>query len=57
MEIIKTGSKAKERATEVVTAAFFDYPMFSFLFPDPKRRTRLLHGTWESVDCALRYEK
>lgn len=56
MEIIKLDSKQKKRGTEVLTAAFFDYPMFQFYFPDPKRRARYLAPYLEgALNCALRY--
>ena len=56
MEIIKLDPKQKKRASEVVAAAFFDYPMFTFYFPDPKRRASILPWYLGNVlNCALRY--
>ncbi len=60
MEIIKLDPRQIKRAAEVLALSFFDYPMFAFYFPDPKRRTRYLpwyftkilkHGTtlWHSL--------
>ena len=37
MEIIKLDPRKKKRASKVVAAAFFDYPLFTFYFPDPKK--------------------
>ncbi len=56
MEIIKLDPKYKKRAAEIVAAAFFDYPMFTFYFPDPKKRARVLPWYLGNVlNCALRY--
>ncbi|MHC1773749.1 MAG: GNAT family N-acetyltransferase [Flexilinea sp.] len=56
MEIIKLDPRQKKRASEVVSAAFFDYPMFTFYFPDPKKRAWILPWYLENVlNCALRY--
>jgi GNAT superfamily N-acetyltransferase len=56
MEIIKLDPHQKKKAAAVVAAAFYDYPMFKFYFPDPKRRTRYLPWYLENVlNCALRY--
>lgn len=56
MEIIKLAPGQKKKASEVVAASFYDYPMFMFYFPDPKRRTRYLPWYLENVlNCALRY--
>ena len=56
MEIIKLDPRQKKRASEVVAAAFFDYPMFTLYFPDPKKRARVLPWYLENVlNCALRY--
>ena len=43
-------------ASDVLSASFFDYPMFTFYFPDPKRRTRYLSWYFRNIlNCALRY--
>ena len=56
MDIIALDPKKKKNAAEVLSAAFFDYPMFTFYFPDPKRRSRYLPWYLENVlNCALRY--
>ena len=56
MEIIKLDPKYKKRAAEIVAAAFFEYPMFTFYFPDPKKRARVLPWYLGNVlNCALRY--
>jgi ribosomal protein S18 acetylase RimI-like enzyme len=56
MDIIQLDPRQKDKAAEVVAAAFYDYPMFTFYFPDPQRRTR--HLAWylgNVLNCALRY--
>lgn len=56
MEIIKLDPKNKKRAAAVVASAFFNYPMFTFYFPDEKRRVKELPWYMEQViNCALRY--
>ena len=56
MEIIKLDPRQKQKAAQAVAAAFFDYPMFTFYFPDPKKRARVLPWYLEKVlNCALRY--
>jgi ribosomal protein S18 acetylase RimI-like enzyme len=56
MEIIKLDSRQVKKASNVLSASFFDYPMFTFYFPDPKRRTRYLPWYFQNVlNCALRY--
>ncbi|HEX7555612.1 MAG TPA: GNAT family N-acetyltransferase [Leptolinea sp.] len=56
MEIIKLDPHQKKKASEVVAASFYDYPMFTFYFPDPRRRARYLPWYLENVlNCALRY--
>jgi ribosomal protein S18 acetylase RimI-like enzyme len=41
---------------ELLAAAFFDYPMFTFYFPNPSRRSRHLPWYLQNVlRCALRY--
>lgn len=56
MEIIKLDPKNKKKAAAVVAAAFFHYPMFTFYFPDEKRRVKELPWYMEQVlNCALAY--
>lgn len=56
MEIIKLNPQQMQKAADVVTAAFFDYPMFTFYFPDPQRRTRSMSWYLKNVlNTALRY--
>lgn len=56
MEIIKLEPCQKKRAAAVVASAFFNYPMFTFYFPDPNRRKRWMPWYMEkTLNCALRY--
>lgn len=56
MEIIKLDPRQIEKASDVVLASFFDYPMFTFYFPDPERRTRYLPWYFRNIlNSALRY--
>jgi ribosomal protein S18 acetylase RimI-like enzyme len=56
MEVIKLDPHQIKKAAAVVAAAFFDYPMFTFYFPDPERRTRYLSWYLGNVlNCAVRY--
>ena len=56
MEIIKLEPRQIKRAAEVLATSFFDYPMFAFYFPDPKRRTRYLPWYFKNIlNTALRY--
>jgi ribosomal protein S18 acetylase RimI-like enzyme len=56
MEIIKLDPLQVIKASNVLSASFFDYPMFTFYFPDPKRRTRYLSWYFRNIlNCALRY--
>jgi ribosomal protein S18 acetylase RimI-like enzyme len=56
MEIIRLDPRQLGRASEVVAASFFDYPMFAFYFPDPQHRTRYLPWYFKNVlNTALRY--
>lgn len=56
MEITKLDPNKKKKAADVLAAAFFNYPMFTFYFPDSKRRARYLAWYLGGVlDCALRY--
>ena len=56
MEIIKLDPRQRKKAVEVIVAAFFDYPMFDYYFPDRDRRKPVM--TWylgKVLDCALSY--
>jgi ribosomal protein S18 acetylase RimI-like enzyme len=56
MEVIKLDPRLRKKAAEVVTASFFEYPMFTFYFPDPKKRTQNMAWYLGNVlTCALRY--
>jgi len=56
MDIVALDPQHKKEAARVLTAAFFDYPMLTFYFPDPKRRSRYLPWYLENaLNCALRY--
>lgn len=56
MEIIQLDPRQLKQAARVVAAAFYHYPMFTFYFPDPARRTRYLAWYLRNVlNCAQRY--
>jgi hypothetical protein len=56
MEIVKLDPHCRKKAAEVVAAAFFDYPMFTFYFPDPHKRASALPWYLGNVlNCALHY--
>jgi ribosomal protein S18 acetylase RimI-like enzyme len=56
MITIPLDPKLKKKAAAVIAASFFDYPMFTFYFPDPKRREVDLPWYLGNVlNCALRY--
>lgn len=56
MEVIKLDPRQINRASEVLAASFFDYPMFNFYFPDSQRRTRYLPWYFKNIlNAALRY--
>ena len=56
MDIIKLEISQKRRAAEVAAAAFFDYPMMKYYFPDvKKRKQRLLWYMKKTIACAMRY--
>ncbi|MBC8186108.1 GNAT family N-acetyltransferase [candidate division KSB1 bacterium] len=56
MEIIKLEPHQIRKASDVLAASFFDYPMFTFYFPDPARRTCNLPWYFRNIlNCALRY--
>ncbi len=56
MEIGKLKRNQIKKASAILAASFFDYPMFRFYFPDPKRRTRYLPWYFRSIlNCAYRF--
>lgn len=56
MEIIKLDPRQINKASEVLAASFFDYPMFSFYFPDAQRRIRYLPWYFKKIlNTAMRY--
>ena len=56
MEIVKLNRRDVRAAAEVMSSAFFNYPSFSFYFPDSERRSRYLPWYLGNVlNCALRY--
>jgi ribosomal protein S18 acetylase RimI-like enzyme len=58
MDTMEIETKQKRRASEVMSAAFFDYPMMVHYFPDVKKRKRRL--TWymrRVLNSAVRYGK
>lgn len=56
MNIVKLEKKQTRKAAEVVSAAFFNYPMLTYYFPNPKRRKRWLPWYMEkTLNCARRY--
>ena len=58
MDTINLASHQLKKASTVLAASFFEYPMFRFYFPDPKRRTRHLPWYFRNIlRTALRYGK
>lgn len=56
MEIIKLDPRKINKASEVLAASFFYYPMFTFYFPDTHRRIRYLPWYFKKIlNTALRY--
>ncbi len=56
MEAIRLEPSRKREAAEVAKRAFFNYPLFTFYFPEPRRRERYLGWYLGNViSCALRY--
>jgi len=56
MDIIRLEHNQKRKAAEVVASAFFNYPMMTHYFPDPKRRKKRL--AWymkNTLNCAMHY--
>lgn len=55
-EVIRLTADQKDRAVEVLTAAFHTDPAYMFLFPDEAERARSLRRLWEGViKHCLRY--
>jgi hypothetical protein len=56
VEIVRLDPRQKKKAADVVTAAFYDYPMFTGYFPDPEKRSRIMPWYLGNVlQCALHY--
>lgn len=56
MEVVRLDPSQVKRASEVIALAFYDYPMFATVFPDPRRRDRYLSWYLRNVlNCALRF--
>ena len=56
MDIIRLEPNQIKKAAEVVASAFFNYPMLTHYFPDPKRRKQRLPWYMEkTLNCAMRY--
>lgn len=56
MNIIKLDTGLRKKAAAVLAASFFDYPMFTFYFPDVERRSRNLPWYMDNVlKCAINY--
>ncbi len=56
MNIIKLDQHQLNQAADVVASSFFDYPMFTFCFPDPEKRAKYL--PWylrNALRCAFRF--
>ncbi len=56
IRIIRLGRRQRAKAAGVVSAAFFNYPMFTGYFPDPKKRAHIMPWYLGNVlRCAMRY--
>ena len=56
MQIVPLESRNLSEASALLAAAFFDYPMFAFYFPNPSKRSRILPWYLRNVlRCALHY--
>ena len=56
MEIMRLENRQLHKASEVLAAAFFEYPMFTFYFPEPRHRSRYLPWYFKNIlTTALRY--
>ena len=56
MEVIRLPLRNVRRAADVLATSFFEYPMFVFYYPDPRKRARYLGWHLAIVlKCALRY--
>ena len=54
--VTELSSHQLKKAASKLAAAFFNYPMFTFYFPDPQRRARYLPWYLRNVlNCAFRY--
>ena len=58
MQIISLNPSDHHRAAQLLSDAFFHYPMFTFYFPDPAHRKRTLSWYLGNVlNCTLQYGK
>jgi len=56
MGIIPLRRQSLGSASQLLAAAFFEYPMFTYYFPEPSKRSRILPWYLRNVlKCALRY--
>jgi ribosomal protein S18 acetylase RimI-like enzyme len=56
VEVYKLDPLQKQKAIDVMVAAFFDYPMFNLYFPDRSKRKSVMDWYLGRVlDCALYY--
>lgn len=56
MEVVRLHPHQIKKASETLSASFYEYPMFTFYFPDPNRRTRYLPWYFRNIlNCAHRY--
>lgn len=56
MKIIKLDPYHMRDASKVLSMSFFDYPMFTFYFPNRKRRARFLPWYFRNIlNCAMSY--
>jgi GNAT superfamily N-acetyltransferase len=56
MKVIELDPMYEKKASEILAAAFYNYPVFEFYFPDEHRRTRYLSWYLGNVlHCAMHY--
>jgi GNAT superfamily N-acetyltransferase len=56
MDIVRLNPAQKNKAVQVLSSAFYDYPEFRFYFPDPERRSHYLPWYLGRVlDTAIHY--
>ena len=58
LNIVRLRKQQLEQASQVLSKSFFNYPMFTFYFPDIKRRVLYLPWYFRQIlNCARRYGK